>query len=113
MATAVEIGPVTNGALKALSFELPFIATVTIVGTADILFHRWNCEEVEAKALAKKGSAAKKTDNIESYVYRNEGGEICIPGEDARSLLSTRRSIGPTQESWKSAMDSTRRGWCR
>ena len=33
---------------------------VRIVGVADLLFHRWNCEAVEAKGKAAKGSKAKK-----------------------------------------------------
>lgn len=52
-----------------------------------MLFHRWNCESVAEKAAAKKGSAAKKTDDIESYVYRNDRGEICIPGEYLRMAI--------------------------
>lgn len=30
-------------------------------GVADLLFHRWNCEAVDAKAKAAKNSAAKPT----------------------------------------------------
>ncbi|GEA17769.1 hypothetical protein [Moorella sp. E306M] len=59
----------------------PYLVEVTIQGTADILFHRWSNEDVEAKANAAKNSTAKKTDNLEAYVYRNEKGEICIPGK--------------------------------
>jgi hypothetical protein len=82
------IGPeVTNGALETLSRSFPYRAEFTIRGVADLLFHRWNCEAVEAKAKAAKGSAAKKSDDIESYVYRNDKGEICIPGEYVRQAL--------------------------
>lgn len=56
------------------------MATVEITGTAPILFHRWSCESVAEKAAAKKGSKAKKTDDVESYVYRDQEGFICIPG---------------------------------
>lgn len=64
--------PVSNDAAQAISFEEPYIVAVAIEGTAPILFHRWSCEDVAEKANAKKNSKAKKTDNVESYVYRNE-----------------------------------------
>lgn len=77
----------TNGALETISASMPFTANITLKGTSDMLFHRWNCEEVEAKAGAAKGSKAKKTDNIESYVYRNDKQEICCPGEYLRQVI--------------------------
>ncbi|AEJ44402.1 hypothetical protein [Alicyclobacillus acidocaldarius] len=61
-------------------FATPYRAAVRLKGSTPILFHRWDCEDVEAKAQAAKGSAMKKTDNWEAYLYRNEDGEICIPG---------------------------------
>lgn len=66
---------------------MPYRALVSIVGVCPIMFHRWNCESVESKAKAKKGSAEKKSDDVESYVYRNEKGEICIPGEYLRGAI--------------------------
>lgn len=85
--SATEVGPVTNGAEETLAASEPYIVSVTIEGTADILFHRWNCEAVEAKANAAKGSKAKKSDDIESYVYRNDAGELCLPGEYLRGAI--------------------------
>ncbi|WP_062310111.1 hypothetical protein [Alicyclobacillus sendaiensis] len=61
-------------------FVTPYRTAVRLRGASPILFHRWDCEDVEAKAQAAKGSAMKKTDNWEAYLYRNEDGEICIPG---------------------------------
>jgi hypothetical protein len=82
------LGPeVTNGAADTISLSVPYRVEVTIRGEADLLFHRWNCEAVEAKAKAAKGSAAKKSDDIESYVYRNADGELCIPGEYLRQAI--------------------------
>lgn len=81
------IGEPTNGAAEAIATGLPYVATVRIKGVADILFHRWNCEAVAEKAAAAKGSKAKKTDNVESYVYRNDANEICIPGEYLRGAI--------------------------
>lgn len=86
--TPKSIGPdVTNGGSRSIETSKPFRAEVTIRGDADLLFHRWNCEAVEAKARAAKGSAAKKIDDLESYVYRNCAGELCIPGEYVRQAI--------------------------
>jgi len=84
-AAVTGIGPeVTNGAREMIEMSQPYIVDVTIEGTADLLFHRWNCEAVAEKSAAAKGSKAKKTDNIESYVYRNDDNELCLPGEYVR-----------------------------
>lgn len=74
----------TNNARDGIESEIPYIAEVTIQGTADILFHKWDCESVAEKSAAKKGSKTKKEDNLESYVYRNDKNELCIPGEYLR-----------------------------
>ena len=65
-------------------------------------FHRWQSDAVDAKAAAAKGSRAKKTDNVESYVWRNENNVICLPGEYVRGRWpartgqpSTARTRGP------------------
>lgn len=72
----------TNGAADLIEdSEKPYVATVKIKGDVDILFHAWNCEAVETKAKAAKGSVAKKTDDTESYMYRDDDGFICLPGE--------------------------------
>ncbi len=67
--------------------DIPYVAEVTIQGVSDLLMHRWNCDAVEAKSKAKKGSAAKKTDDLESYVYRKEDGELALPGEYLRMAI--------------------------
>lgn len=77
----------TNGAAETIGLTVPYTAVITIAGTADILFHRWNVEAVEEKSKAAKGSKAKKTDDIESYVYRNDEGELCLPGEYLRMAV--------------------------
>jgi hypothetical protein len=81
--TAVEtLGSPTNDGAATIDTTAPYIATVTIEGTAPILFHRWSNEAVAEKAAAAKGSKAKKSDDVESYVYRcdDEAGSIGIPG---------------------------------
>lgn len=88
MSTATAIGPdVTNGAAKTIQLSAPYRVEIAVRGEADLLLHRWNCEAVEAKAKSAKGSAAKKTDDVESYVYRNEAGELCLPGEYLRQAV--------------------------
>jgi len=102
-----KVGPnPTNGGEADIDLSQPYTVRVTIKGTADILFHRWNCEAVAEKAAAKKGSAAKKTDNIESYVYRDENGVICLPGEYLRgAVIVASKFRQDPRSSRKSAMD--------
>ena len=112
MTTAIAIGPeVTNGAKEIIETSVPYGVRVSIVGVADMLFHRWNCEAVEAKGKAAKGSKAKKEDNIESYVYRNDEGEICLPGEYLRqSIIHAAKFHQDPRSPRKSAMDLYKAG---
>lgn len=109
---ATAVGPeVSNGAAEAIEFSQPYVARVKITGVADILFHRWNCEAVEEKAKAAKGSKAKKTDNIESYVYRNSDNEICLPGEYLRqAIIGAAKFRQDPRSPRKSAMDLFKAG---
>lgn len=96
----------TNGAAEIIGISEPYIVRVSLEGTADLLFHRWNAEAVDEKALAAKGSKAKKTDNVESYVYRNDENILCIPGEYLRgSLINAARFRQDPRSPRKSAMD--------
>lgn len=105
-ATAIGGDAPTNGGQDAIAASIPYIADVTIRGVADILFHRWNTEAVAEKAAAAKGSKAKKTDNIESYVYRNEENQLCLPGEYVRGAIITAAKFRQDPRSpRKSAMD--------
>lgn len=109
--TVVAIGNPTNGGKDAISKERPYAASITVEGTAAILFHAWNCEAVEEKARARKGSAAKKSDDVESYVHRNEAGEICIPGEYFRqSIVHAAKYVQDPRSPRKSAMDIAKAG---
>lgn len=109
---ATAIGPEpTNGAKAIIEVGLPYVATVSIEGTADILFHRWNCEAVEAKGKAAKGSKAKRTDDVESYVYRNEDGELALPGEYLRqAIINAAKYRQDPRSPRKSAMDLYKAG---
>jgi hypothetical protein len=101
----------TNGGDEAIAFLEPFTVEVSIEGAADILFHRWNPEAVDEKAKAAKGSAAKKSDNVESYVYRNEAGEICVPGEYLRgAIVGAAKFRQDPRSPRKSAMDLFKAG---
>lgn len=101
----------TNGAKDSIESNFPYNVNVEIEGTSDILFHRWNCESVEAKSNAAKGSKAKKSDDIETYVYRNENNELCIPGEYLRmSIINAAKFKQDPRSPRKSAMDLFKAG---
>ena len=99
----------TNSGADIISLEMPFRVAVTIQGEADLLFHRWGVESVIEKAKAKKGSAAKKSDDIESYIWRNEINELCLPGEYVRqSIIHAAKFSQDPRSPRKSAMDLTK-----
>jgi hypothetical protein len=81
------LGSPSNGGEEAIHYKIPYIVDVVIQGSAPILFHAWNVEAIQSKSEAAKGSKEKKTDNVESYVYRNESGNVCIPGEYLRGAI--------------------------
>lgn len=108
MATALKVAndQATNGGESVIAAGYPFTVSVTVEGIAPLLFHRWNCDAVEAKAKAAKGSAAKKNDDIESYVYRNSEGELALPGEYLRqSVIAAAKFRQDPRSPRKSAMD--------
>lgn len=76
-----------NGVENKVKFETPYSVEIEITGACPILFHKWDCEVVETKSKARKGSAEKKSDNLESFIYRNEEGYICLPGEYLRMAM--------------------------
>lgn len=112
MAVAIkEIGPVSNDAEEAISSQYPYAAFVRLRGTADLLFHRWSNEEVDSKSKAAKGSKAKKTDNVESYIYRCDNGNIGIPGEYVRmAIINAAKFRQDPRSPRKSAMDLFKAG---
>lgn len=80
-------GDVSNSGENAILADAPYRVAVKIQGTASLLFHRWQSDSVDAKAAAAKGSKAKRSDDVESYVWRDEDGNICLPGEYLRGAL--------------------------
>lgn len=121
--------PVSNDAEEAISFGQPYIASVTVEGAAAFLFHRWSNESIAEKAASAKGSKAKKTDDLESYVYRLPTGEyrfpstgekfdrtmpngdLAIPGEYFRmSIIGAAKFRQDPRSPRKSAMDLFKAG---
>lgn len=78
---AVDKEQISNGALELISITEPYLVDVTVRGVAPLLFHAWNTESVETKAAAAKNSKVKKTDDLESYVYRTSKGLLGIAGK--------------------------------
>jgi hypothetical protein len=100
------IAPVSNGAKAVIEAGQPYVGTIGIEGSAAFLFHRWLCEAVEAKSAAAKGSRAKKSDDLESYVYRDPKGILAIPGEYFRmSLVNAAKFRQDPRSPRKSAYD--------
>lgn len=101
----------TNGGKETIDASLPYAVEVALEGSSDLLFHRWNCESVATKSAAAKNSKAKKTDDIESYVWRDEKGDICLPGEYLRqSIIHAAKFRQDPRSPRKSAMDLFKAG---
>lgn len=111
MTAVVEKSEVTNGGAATIEAGMPYRVAVQLTGTADLLFHRWNSQAVDEKSKAAKNSKAKKTDDIESYVYRNAASELCIPGEYVRQAIVMAAKFRQDPRSpRKSAMDLYKAG---
>lgn len=110
-AKVIQIKEPTDGGNEAISHSEPYAASITIQGSADFLFHRWNAEAVDEKAKAAKNSKAKKSDDVESYVYRTVDGELAIPGEYLRgSIINAAKFRQDPRSPRKSAMDLFKAG---
>lgn len=105
-------GEVPNNMAKMqIEYSEPYTVSVKIRGDADFLFHRYSPESVIEKSKAAKGSKAKKTDDVESYVYRNERGNLCIPGEYLRgAIINAAKFRQDPRSPRKSAMDLFKAG---
>jgi hypothetical protein len=108
-AVVLDGTPLTNGGAWVLEGESPVKVRVSIVGTAPIIMHAWNIESIDEKANAPKGSKAKKTDDIESYVYRTEDGFLGVPGTNFHAaLIEAGRRMQDPSSPRKSAKDLVR-----
>lgn len=112
MATkTTALSNVSNDAKTDVEIQTPYMVDCEIEGTAPLLFHRWSADAIEEKAKAKKGSDAKKTDNIESYLYRDEKGMVAIPSEYFRqSIIHAAKFKQDPRSPRKSAMDLFKAG---
>ena len=84
-ATAIKPSAAAEVTIEA---GVPYAVEIDLRGVADLIFHRWQSDSVEAKAAAVKGSQAKKTDDVESYVWRNQQKIVCLPGEYLRGAIA-------------------------
>lgn len=104
--TAIGGESPTNGEEAFIEMQKPYRVAIELEGVCPILFHRWNNESVAAKARAKKGSQEKKTDDIESFIWRDEKGFVCIPGEYVRqSIIHASKYEQDPRSPRKSLMD--------
>jgi hypothetical protein len=106
MNKADGLSPVSNDAQPTIEGTAPYQVSVVISGTSPMLFHRWSNEAVAEKAKAAKGSTAKKSDDVDSYVWRMENGHIGLPGEYLRqSVIMAAKYRQDPRSPRKSAMD--------
>lgn len=115
MATAkaviTALSEASNDAADLIAQSEPYSVVVGIEGACPVLFHRWSCESVESKAKAAKNSRQKKTDDVESYIWRNEENHICLPGEYLKQAIVHAAKFRPDPRSpRKSAMDLFKAG---
>lgn len=105
------IGSVTNGGCSTIEAASPFTIELELCGSSDLLFHRWNDDAVEAKSKAAKGSKAKKSDDVESYIYRLGNGHLAMPGEYLRaSVVGAAKFRQDPRSPRKSAQDLFKAG---
>ena len=112
MATkATVLSNVSNDGKVDIEYSTPYMIEAFIEGASAILFHRWSCEAVEEKSKAAKGSKSKKTDNIESYLYRDEKDHVAIPAEYFRqAIVHAAKYRQDPRSPRKSAMDLFKAG---
>lgn len=109
--TATALAPVSNDGANEIKLGQPYTIIATVVGTAPILFHRWSVESVAEKAGAAKGSKAKKTDDVDSFVYRDSLGNLAIPSEYFRmAIINAAKFKQDPRSPRKSAMDLFKAG---
>ena len=109
--SAVILADVSNDGQFAIDASAPYVVNVSVEGAAALLFHRWSVDGVEAKSKAAKGSKAKKEDDLESYVYRDREGFLCLPTEYFRmSIINAAKYKQDPRSPRKSAMDLFKAG---
>lgn len=100
-----------KGTTGVVDISTPYVVRVLITGTETMLCHRYDVEVVKEKGGAKKGSADKKTDNIESYLYRLPNGNCGMPGLNFKASICMAAKFSQDPRSpRKSAYDLFRAG---
>ncbi len=100
--------PDGNGGKRLIEEGEPYIAHVTLKGVSSMLFHSYDVHSVGVKTGSGKGSAAKKTDDIDSYVYRvsEDDERLGVPGMNfCRALAIAAKSVSDPRSPRKSMMD--------
>lgn len=111
MNALTEVSNFSNGGAATIDSSPPYRVSFTLTGTSDMLMHRWNNEAVDEKAASAKNSKARKMDDIESYVYRDDDGMICLPGEYVRqAIIFAAKFRQDPRSPRKSAMDLYKAG---
>ena len=96
----------SNGGKKVVENAKPYAVEITIVGKKPLMLHAWNVEAIEEKGAAAKGSKSKKSDDVESFVVRNEDGVICIPASYMLGAITdTAKSFSDPRSPRKSLRD--------
>jgi hypothetical protein len=110
-AKIIHLGDPTNDGATAIGFEQPYAVVARLEGTSSLLFHRYSVDAVAEKAKARKGSKAKKEDDLESYVYRTPEGLLAIPGRYVRgAVVNAARFKQDPRSPRKSAMEMVKAG---
>jgi hypothetical protein len=108
---SVDKSQVSNGAEPLVAITVPYLVDVTVRGVAPLLFHSWNTESVETKSNAAKNSKVKKTDDLESYVYRTSDGLLGIAGKCLHgSICEAAKRVADPCSPRKSARDLCKAG---
>lgn len=104
--TSLDQSQITNGAESLISMTAPYIVKVTLQGITPILFHAWNSESIEERSRAPKNSAVRKSDDLESMVYRTDDGHLGIQGSVLQgALVEAGRHLQDPRSPRKSARD--------
>jgi hypothetical protein len=90
-------GDVSNGGQGGIEMSAPYRVLVQITGDTPMLFHRYQVDVVETSTAAARGSKAKTTEDPENYVWRNDEGIICLPGEYLRCSMSSNNGAAKYQ----------------
>lgn len=86
-----DVTTVENDTVRRL--DLSYDVSVTVVGVADLLFKRWSqsrsgCVSYYSDGCRIRPPSAGSDENLNENVYRNEVGEICLPGKYLSSAIT-------------------------